>query len=150
MEEGLNSFSIATLTFCCGVAGIIVAFLIPLLGGEAINFKPLLDKRVFILLVTIIITSALAGFMITYATKHLSATFVSMCEIAYPIFVPIMVYIFFGQNQISTHTILGGAFVIVGIYTLMTGEFLKERGMGSSAPVVIAQTVERGRDAPLS
>lgn len=143
MEDGLQGMSIATMTFFTSLAGIFTAlFIIPALGGESVNIKPLFNKRILFALIMVILTARLADYVVIYATQNISATYAAFAEVAYPVFIPIVIFVLFGQNQISTHTIIGGALVIAGIYTLFTGEFLKNRGQLPQEAYVAAK-IER-------
>lgn len=128
MEDGLQGMSIATMTFFTSLAGVFTAlFIIPALGGEGVSIKPLLNKRLLFALIMVIITARLADYVVIYATQNISATYAAFAEVAYPVFIPIVIFLIFGHNQISTHTLIGGALVLAGIYTLFTGEYLKNR-----------------------
>lgn len=122
MEQGLNSISVATITFLFGVGSILVSFCIPLFGGEAINFKPLLNKELFIILIVAVLSARIADVATTYAIQNVSATYAALGEISYPLFIPLIAFLAFGHNQLSAHTVIGGLIILTGVTILVYGQ----------------------------
>ena len=140
MDESLGSVSVATLTFVTSTAGVATAlFIIPALGGSGVDLKPLLNKKILFAVIMVVLTARVADFIVVYSTQNISATYAAFAEVAYPVFIPVVIYFLFGKNDISTHTIIGGALVMAGIYTLFTGEFIKRNKAQEDASYEISK-----------
>ncbi|MGE4313141.1 MAG: hypothetical protein AB7E85_02565, partial [Pseudobdellovibrionaceae bacterium] len=109
-------------------------FLLPKLSGEGIDFKPLMNKNILFILFIAVASAKCADLAIMFALKSSPATFVAFGEISYVLFVPFVTWFIFKNNQITTHTLLGGLIVFAGVSILLMGQMGHEKGQTSDAP----------------
>ena len=65
--------------------------------------------------VVLMMFTSILGTVAVYKAIHMSnATYASLIEIAYPIFVAIFAYLIFKENHLSWEVMIGGAFIMVG------------------------------------
>lgn len=65
--------------------------------------------------VAMMMFTSILGTVAVYKAIHMSnATFASLIEIAYPIFVAIFAYVIFRENHLSWEVALGGTFIMIG------------------------------------
>lgn len=135
MEQSLNNVSLATWYFIVGIVTIVVSlFLLPRFTGEGIDFKPLFNKNILFILLVAVFSAKCADLAIAFALKSSPATFVAFGEISYVLFVPFVTWFIFKNNQITTHTLLGGLVVFAGVSILLLGQMGGEKGKSSDAP----------------
>lgn len=65
--------------------------------------------------------SALGAYLTYAAMGAKNPTLVSLIEISYPIFVVLFAWLFFGEMQLTTVTLVGGVLVLVGIAVIILG-----------------------------
>lgn len=122
LEETLDATSVATIYLFIGISTCFIAFLLPLLGGEPISMGHLSDKRPLFILLVAIVAAEIAGLATTLAIKNVNATYAAIGEISYPIFIPIIAWFLFQQNQVNFSTVCGGILVILGVAILLVGQ----------------------------
>lgn len=125
--EGLKSISVPTWYFLFGVASVIISVIMHQTSKEGVNLTPLLDKRVFWVVLAAIVSAKLAEIVVTYSLIYSSPTFAAFGEAMYPLFVPIFVYLLYGQNQMNTQSIIGGCVMVIGIYIFVMGHQRHEK-----------------------
>lgn len=64
------------------------------------------------------LTFVLAELCIGYSITHKNATLAGLVEISYPIFIVLFAYLLYKQNQLTTATIIGGAFIFIGVFVI--------------------------------
>ena len=65
--------------------------------------------------VVLMMFTSILGTVAVYKAIHMSnATYASLIEIAYPIFVALFAYLIFKENHLTWEVMLGGAFILVG------------------------------------
>lgn len=122
-EDLLNKVSVATITLVYGFLGVFMAFIVGYAEKQPIDFKPILSSfNVFVTLTVFALVSVSATLLTTYATKHISATYASIGEIAYPIFTVLFIYLIYGVNQLNLWTVIGGLLVMSGICVMVFGQ----------------------------
>lgn len=124
LEQTLHNISIATWYIIAGTASLIVGFVVmPKLTGQGIDFTPLLRKEVFLVALVAVCAARLADMSIGLALANKTpATFVAFGEISYVLFLPLIAFLLFKDNQITPHMMGGGALVLVGITVLILGQ----------------------------
>lgn len=62
--------------------------------------------------------AAVGGLLIYVAIGEKNATLASLIEISYPFFVALFAWIFFRETQFNTATLIGGFFILGGVFTV--------------------------------
>ena len=126
IEAGLKNISIPTLMFMFGTSTLFAAILFHNFSAEKINFVPLVDTKLLIICLGAMIASALANIAIYQSVKIFGATYSAFGEVLYPIFVPIFIWLLFGNSNINLSTIIGGIIIISGVYVMIYGQMSNE------------------------
>ncbi len=122
IEAGLKNISIPTLMFMFGTSALFAAILFHNFSTEKINFTPLIEPKLLIICLAAMLASALANIAIYQSVKIFGATYTAFGEVLYPIFVPIFIWLIFGNNNINISTIIGGIIIISGVYIMIYGQ----------------------------
>ena len=67
----------------------------------------------------------IASVALHLSLKMNSATYTGLVEILYVILIPLLTYLFFGQNQINTPMLIGGALMLAGVGFVFYGQLQK-------------------------
>jgi drug/metabolite transporter (DMT)-like permease len=102
-------------------ASLVAAYLLK----SPIDFAPFFDhpQRFWFWLVPIAVI--FASCFLHMSLKLNSATYTGLVEILYVILIPIFAYVLFGQRQLNTSMIIGGALMLVGIGFVFYGQLQK-------------------------
>ncbi len=115
VEKSLDTYSPLTLMF---VISISFALVIPLIHQTLlIELKQIWasDLKTKLILVGVIITEFLAIYLVMKAIMIGNATYVSLVEITYPLFVLLFSAILFKENHFTPPVMIGAALVFIGI-----------------------------------
>ncbi len=123
LEQTLTHVTAPTWYVVAGAASLFVGlFFMPKLTGQAIDFKPLMRKEVLIIAAVGLIAAQLADMSITVALTKSPATYVAFGEVSYVLFLPIIAFFLFKDNQITPQMLGGGVLVLAGIAVLLMGQ----------------------------
>lgn len=76
------------------------------------------SRRVFWLFVAAVAAWGVAELCINFSIQQKNASFASLIEISYPLFVAFFAYILFDDADLNTMTALGGACIAFGVYLI--------------------------------
>lgn len=116
-EKVLSRISISTLYFIDLTVGAIVFLLFALFSN---SFQKDLytiqnSKSLLVLVLATVITSILANLFIALAIQSKNATLSTLIEISYPIFIIIIAYLLFRENNLTPSVLVGGTLIFSGI-----------------------------------
>lgn len=83
-----------------------------LLSDLQATWNATLGVKLSVILIPII--GLIATYSVFKSIQMSNATYTSLIEIAYPIFVAIFAYLLFQENHLSWQIVLGGAFILTG------------------------------------
>lgn len=139
--ETLKHISVPTWYFLFGVASVLISIIMHKSSAEGVNLAPLMDKKVFWVVLAALLSAKLADIAVTYALIYSSPTFAAFGESIYPIFVPIFVYFLYGQNEMTTQSAVGGVIMVLGLYVFITG-YNHPASQTEGPELVVAQQTE--------
>ncbi len=90
-----------------------------------IDFSPLLSHPQKFWFWLVPVTVLIASLALHLSLKLNSATYTGLVEILYVILIPLFAYMFFGQNQLNTPILIGGALMLVGVGFVFYGQLQK-------------------------
>jgi drug/metabolite transporter (DMT)-like permease len=116
-EKILSRISVSTLYFIDLTVGAIVFFLFASLSGTFIKDLTAIQssKSLIWLILATVITSILANLFIALAIQSKNATLSTLVEISYPIFIILLAWILFRENNLTPSVLLGGGLIFSGI-----------------------------------
>lgn len=116
-EKILNRISISTLYFIDLTVGALVFFVFATLSGTFIKDLQLIQhsKNLLLLVSATVITSILANLFIALAIQSKNATLSTLIEISYPLFIILLAWILFKENNLTPIVLLGGGLIFSGI-----------------------------------
>jgi drug/metabolite transporter (DMT)-like permease len=116
-EKILSRISVSTLYFIDLTVGAIVFFLLASLSGTFIKDLTAIQssKSLIWLILATVITSILANLFIALAIQSKNATLSTLVEISYPIFIILLAWILFRENNLTPSVLLGGGLIFSGI-----------------------------------
>jgi len=116
-EKIVKNISISSLYFIDYFVGLIVFVIAALLNRNLFSdFHTILNSKFLLILISAnIITSLLANLFIALAIQSKNATLSSLIEISYPLFIIILAWLFFKENNLNLSVAIGGAFIFTGI-----------------------------------
>jgi drug/metabolite transporter (DMT)-like permease len=115
-EKILSRISVSTLYFIDLTVGAIVFFLFASLSGTFIKDLTAIQssKSLIWLILATVITSILANLFIALAIQSKNATLSTLVEISYPIFIILLAWILFRENNLTPSVLLGGGLIFSG------------------------------------
>ncbi|NDE90258.1 MAG: hypothetical protein EB059_03850 [Alphaproteobacteria bacterium] len=108
-----------------GIGVIIAGFIVSLLLNEKIDFTPFFthpQRGWFWISPTIALLATIA---LQVSLKFNSATYTGLAELIYVILIPIFAYFLFGQKQLNTTMLIGGALMLCGVGFVVYGQLQK-------------------------
>ena len=122
-EKALTRVSIPTLMILHLVATIIVVIVYSIIKGGILNdFNTIInDRKLMLIILTAIVSSAIAGILIYASIVAKNAALAGLVEISYPIFIIIFSYLIFGQSHLTKSVIIGGIMIFAGVATIYLG-----------------------------
>ena len=116
-EKILSRISVSTLYFIDLTIGAIVFLIFASLSGTFIKDLQMIQhsKNLLLLVLATVITSILANLFIALAIQSKNATLSTLIEISYPIFIILLAWILFKENNLTPSVILGGGLIFTGI-----------------------------------
>lgn len=122
-EKALTRVSIPTLMILHLIATIIVVIIYAIIKGGILNdFNTILsDKKLSLLILVAVVSSAIAGVLIYASIVAKNAALSGLIEISYPIFIIIFSYLIFGQSHLTKSVIIGGIMIFAGVATIYLG-----------------------------
>ena len=90
-----------------------------------IDFAPFFEHPQRVWFWVVPITVIFASCFLHMSLKLNSATYTGLVEIIYVILIPIFAYLLFGQKQLNTSMLIGGALMLVGIGFVFHGQLQK-------------------------
>jgi drug/metabolite transporter (DMT)-like permease len=122
LEKALNDFQPLTIMFITSSVMTIVIICIhkDLFSELKVFYEAGIDKKLIVL--GIILTEFLAVYLITRAVSEGNATYVSLIEISYPIFVVIFTYVIFKVNHFTPQVVVGALLIFMGSGVIVMSE----------------------------
>jgi len=80
------------------------------------------DKKLLIFFIGVAVCYASANILTFWSIRAKNATLSSMIEIAYPFFTALFVWLIFGENQLTTNSVIGGLLIFSGIAFIYFGK----------------------------
>jgi drug/metabolite transporter (DMT)-like permease len=90
-----------------------------------IDFAPFFEHPQRIWFWVVPVTVIFASCFLHLSLKYNSATYTGLVEILYVLLIPIFAYLLFGQKQLNTSMIIGGALMLSGIGFVVYGQIQK-------------------------
>jgi drug/metabolite transporter (DMT)-like permease len=107
-----------------GTAAFIAAFAVSFILKSPIDLSPLF-KNNDIWLWMGLVAAIFASTFLHLSLRYTSATYAALGESAYLVLIPIFTFLLFGQKQWNNSIIIGGAFVLLGLYFVVSGQLQK-------------------------
>jgi len=126
MELGMKELSLSTFLLLLATASFSTSIIFHNFLGSEINLTPLQNPKILIMCIGALLAASLADIAIYQSVKLFGATYTSMIEIAYPLFVPIFIWLLSGNHNITAGTVAGGVIIIIGVYVMIYGELNQE------------------------
>ena len=116
-EKVLSKISISTLYFIDLTVGALVFLLFALFNNSFIKDLSTIQnsKSLLLLVLATVVTSILANLFIALAIQSKNATLSTLIEISYPIFIIIIAWLLFRENNLTPSVLIGGTLIFSGI-----------------------------------
>lgn len=116
-EKILARISVSTLYFIDLTVGAIVFLFFALFNNAFTKDISLIQssKSLQILILATVITSILANLFIALAIQSKNATLSTLIEISYPVFIILLGWLLFKENNLSLSVLIGGGLIFSGI-----------------------------------
>ena len=116
-EKVLSKISISTLYFIDLTVGALVFLLFALFNNSFIKDLSTIQnsKSLLLLVLATVVTSILANLFIALAIQSKNATLSTLIEISYPIFIILLAWILFRENNLTPSVLFGGTLIFSGI-----------------------------------
>lgn len=97
--------------------GVLVATkLVPL------DFSFIHERRILTLTLTALLVGITVTFLMYIAIRYVSASYLALGEIGYPLFVPLFAYLLFGVKELNWQIIAGGILILIGAVIILSGK----------------------------
>lgn len=121
LDHALKKVSLPTVLLLTALP---VMFLVPLFHqAVSDDYRTLVEmpwrERLFVL--ALAVTSLAATVLLFLSIGAKNATFASIIEISYPLFVALFAYLLFRDGDINSSVILGGALIMAGVTVIAFG-----------------------------
>ena len=108
-----------------GLGVVAAGFLTAWVMKTPIDFSPFLSHPQKFWFWVVPVAVLVASVALHLSLKMNSATYTGLIEILYVVLIPLLTYLFFGQNQINTPVLIGGALMLVGVGFVFYGQLQK-------------------------
>lgn len=87
------------------------------------------DKKIALIFFATIAINITAWITTLIALQNTSASYVAFAEISYPLFTILFLFLFFGENQFTWQSLLGGFLILVGSIVLVASQLTAPKAL---------------------
>ncbi len=122
IERFTTNISVTAFLLLSCMVGFFNVCMLWLIKREPIDYTPLLERPSLLIALIATLIVASSGWMLTnFSIRGTSAAYAAMGEIAYPFFVLLFGFLFFGLRHLDASTMIGGALIFAGSFIMVYG-----------------------------